>query len=72
MQANPIDRAIAARINPLISPVGQADTLANCAQLIRAIGYAVESAEEAVCSQAFRLTDAVAAAMAFEAEGGLA
>lgn len=71
MQAT-LDRATAARINPIISPVGQADTLANCVHLIRAIGYAVEGHDEAFCAQAFRLTDAVAAAMTFEAEGGSA
>lgn len=72
MQSIAIDRVVAARINPLISDISQNDTLATCAELIRAIGIAVESADESVCSQMFRLTNAVAAAMEFELEGDVA
>lgn len=67
-----IDRATAARINPLISVISAKDTLATCAELIRAIGYATSTADEAVCTQMFRLSDAVAAAVEFEVEGGAA
>lgn len=69
MALNPsIDRATAARINPFISDISSKDTLANCAELIRALGCAVEGADQQVCAQAFRLAGAVAAAVEFEAE----
>ena len=68
MALTSIDRATAARINPLISDISGKDTLANCAELVRAIGCAVQSADQSVCSQMFRLADAVAAAVEFEAE----
>lgn len=61
---HPIDRATAARINPLISDISQKDTLSNCAELVRALGAAASTADEAACSQMFRLANAVE----FEAE----
>jgi 2C-methyl-D-erythritol 2,4-cyclodiphosphate synthase len=64
-----IDRATAARINPLISDISSKDTLASCAELVRAMGYAVASADQSVCSQMFRMANAVAAAVEFESEG---
>lgn len=42
-----LDRATAARINPLISDISQKDTLANCAELFRALGAAASTADEA-------------------------
>jgi hypothetical protein len=68
MPQSTVDRATAARINPLISDISGKDTLANCADLVRAIGCAVQSADQSVCSQMFRLADAVAAAVEFEVE----
>lgn len=69
---HPIDRATAARINPLISGISQKDTLANCAEIVRALGTVASTADEAACSQMFRLANAVvaaaAAAVEFEAE----
>lgn len=64
-----IDRATAARINPLISDISAKDTLANCAELIRAIGYATSLGDDSVCTHMFRLANAVAAAVEFEVEG---
>lgn len=63
-----LDRATAARINPIISDISSKDTLANCAELVRALGAAASTADEAVCAQMFRLANAVAAAVEFEAE----
>ena len=68
MALTSIDRATAARINPLISDISGKDPLANCAELVRAIDCAAQSADQSVCSQTFRLADAVAAAVEFEAE----
>lgn len=66
MPLQTVDRATAARINPLISDISSKDTLATCAELVRAIGYATSTADESVCSQMFRLANAVAAAVEFE------
>lgn len=61
-----VDRATAARINPLISEVSAKDTLASCAEIIRALGYATSTADVTVCTQMFRLANAVAAAVEYE------
>jgi hypothetical protein len=68
MPQNIVDRATAARINPIISDVSQKDTLSACAELMRAIGCAAAAGDQSVCAQIFRLADAVAAAVDFEAE----
>ena len=69
MRKPKISRATAASINPIISLSSKADTLSNCAQLIEAIGYAVEGGDAAICSQVYKITDAVVAAMTYEMEG---
>jgi hypothetical protein len=65
------DREIAARINPLISVVGTNDTISTCAQLVRALGVAVEGGDPEVAQSIFRIAGAVAAAMEFEIGGAV-
>lgn len=65
-----IDRATAARINPIISPVGSKDTLVGCADLVRTLGYVASETDPAITAHVFRLAQAVAAAVEFEAHRG--
>lgn len=64
-----ISRATASRINPLISVIGTTDTISTCAQLVRAIGFAMEGCDPDVALSMHRITGAVAAAMEFEIGG---
>lgn len=62
-------RTLAVKINPIISPVGLKDTIAQCAQLIDQLGTAVANAECIEDAQNMNLlTAVVAAALRFELE----
>lgn len=67
--ANLITRETASRINPLISSIGTNDTISICAQLIRAMGFAMEGADPDFALSMWRITGAISAAMEFEIGG---
>lgn len=64
-----ITRETASRINPLISSIGTNDTISICAQLVRALGFAMEGADPDVALSMCRITGAISAAMEFEIGG---
>lgn len=65
-------REQAAQLNPLISPVGQQDTMALCAQLVQDFGHWLASGQADADSlrSAHLVTGAIAAALRFEVEPG--
>lgn len=64
-----ISRETASRINPLISSIGTNDTISICAQLVRALGFAMEGADPDIALSMCRITGAISAAMEFEIGG---
>lgn len=60
-------RESASRLNPIISPVGQADTISQCAYLVESLGHFLSSteADDSRC-HVHLLTGTIAAALHFE------
>lgn len=62
-------RARASRLNPIISPVGQPDTISQCAQLVESLGHFMASNQPGNnTGHVHLLTGAIAAALNFELE----
>lgn len=64
-------RALAAKLNPIISPVGSQDTLSNCAALVDTMGFLLSSSANVApddLSSFHRVTGAISAAIYFELE----
>lgn len=61
-------RTRASRLNPIISPVGQSDTISQCASLVKAIGHFTAESQGSDLSHMHLLTGTIAAALHFELE----
>lgn len=66
--ANPKARAEAAKLNPIISSVGQSDTLTQCAALIDQLGRFISDSPPDGGAPMYLLTGAISSAINFELE----
>lgn len=66
-ETTPVDRATAARINPLISSLWTEDTLANVAAVVYEVGFMVAETELAK-ENTFHVFEVAAAALWWEGE----